>query len=454
MIDTIAAIATPPGVGALAVLRISGPRAFEIAGALATFPLEPPRTAHLVTLRSHDGEPLDQGVVTLFPDPASYTGEEMVEISTHGGHVAPRLVLDALLRAGARLARAGEFTERAWLNGKLDLLQAEAVADLVEGSSRALHAVALQHLDRGLSRRLAALRERIVGLEAQLVHHIDFPGEDDAPVSIERLAEEAGGLAEDFDALAASAPLGRLLRDGVRTVLAGSPNAGKSSLLNALVGEERAIVTEVPGTTRDRIEVGVEIEGLPFVLVDTAGLRDSDDTVERLGVRVARETIGSADLVLLCIPVGAGCGADEGAVLVGLTEAPILTVRTKADLGSQRALDPHDGGEACTIEEVRVSSLEGTGLDRLRGAMVEAVFSGVGSVDSGASVLTRERQLEGVRHAGEEVRGFADALSDGVPPEVASAHLKGAVTAVEELLGTIGTESVLDRVFSDFCIGK
>jgi len=453
LLDTIAAIATPPGVGALAVIRVSGPGAFDVVSRLTDVPRDPPRTAHVRTLRSADGEVLDQAVVTLFPGPASYTGEDMVEISTHGGRIAPHLVQNALERAGARRARPGEFTQRAWLNGKVDLVQAEAVADLVEGSSRALHRVALRQLDRGLSKRIASLRSAIVELEARMVHHIDFPEEDDAPVGLGELADEARRLASGFERLAATAPAGRLLRQGVRTVLAGRPNAGKSSLLNALVGESRAIVTDVAGTTRDRIEVSVEIDGLPFVLVDTAGLRATDDVVEREGVAMAEAAIEGADLVLYCVPVGEASLTSEAEWVRERVTAPVIGLLTKGDHAEAGGVgDSVERGDAWPW--VVTSALEGTGLDVLRDAMVRTVFSGAAVLEEGASVLTRDRQVEGVRMAAREMQDFARALESGIPPEVAAAHLKAAATATEELLGTIGAEEVLDRVFSDFCIGK
>jgi len=453
LLDTIVAIATPPGVGALAVIRVSGPRAFDLIGELADVPRHPPRIAHLRTLRTAGGEALDHAVVTLFPGPASYTGEDVVEVTTHGGRIAPHIVQDALERGGARRARPGEFTQRAWLNGKVDLVQAEAVADLVEGSSRALHRVALRQLDRGLSRRIASLRSAIVQLEARMVHHIDFPEEDDAPIGIDSLAEEARNLAAGFNRLAATAPAGRMLRQGVRTVLAGAPNAGKSSLLNALVGEPRAIVTEIAGTTRDRIEVSVEIDGLPFRLVDTAGLRPTDDVVEREGVAMAESAIAEADLVLHCTPLAEDPAAPDSERVAELSGAPVIHVATMSDRVAGAAGESR-GGRGGTASGIATSAVEGTGLDRLRAEMVGVVFSGVRELGDEASVLTRDRQVEGVREAAREMQGFAHALESGIPPEVAAAHLKAAATATEELLGTIGDEAVLDRVFSDFCIGK
>ncbi len=450
LIDTIAAISTPPGVGAIAVVRVSGPDAFAIVSALSEGQLDlstdADRRAQLVRLSDPEsGAPLDQVLATLFHAPDSYTGEDLVEISTHGGRVAPQLVLSALINQGARLARPGEFTQRAYLNGKVDLLQAEAVGDLVESGSRALHRVALHHLDRGLSGRLSELRESLVGLEATLAHHVDFPDEDDAPIPVAEIARRADLLASDFLQLAATAPLGELLREGALAVLAGRPNAGKSSLLNALVGEERAIVTDQPGTTRDRIEVAIEVEGLPFRLVDTAGLRDSSDEVERIGVEVAHRALASADIVLFCIPADEDPSEEDRAFLSTHSGCPLLLLRTCVD---------RLGPEQAATEGLAVSAESGEGLAELRAALCELVFEGHVVEGEASPVLTRERQVRGVRSAAGEIEAFGDALRSGVPPEVAAAHLKSAATATEELLGTVGIEDILDRLFSDFCVGK
>lgn len=285
--DTIAAIASAPGRGAVALVRISGGGAIPIAESLAPSLGEgwEPRLATLRTLVSpDDGRPIDRALVTVFPAPASYTGEDVVELSTHGGAMVPAAVLDAALAAGARPAEPGEFTRRAYLNGRMTLVQAESVLDLVDGRSPALHRVAMNNLESGLSARLSGFRERLVELEAWLVHHIDFPEEDDAPVPLDRIVALGRRVEGDLARIVETAPEGGLLRDGARVVLAGRPNVGKSSLFNALVGTDRAIVTGEAGTTRDAIEAEVLLGGYPFRLVDTAGLRDSEGEAERLGV--------------------------------------------------------------------------------------------------------------------------------------------------------------------------
>jgi tRNA modification GTPase len=426
---------------------------------------------------------MDRALVTAFPGPGSYTGEDVVEIHCHGGVVAPSLILQAFLDLGARQAEPGEFTRRAYLNGKMDLLQAEAVADLVNGRSRALHRVALRQLDRGLSHRIAELRAAVVELEALLAHHIDFPEEDEPPTPVATIGERAGELVSRLEALLATAPEGELLRAGAVVVLAGAPNAGKSSLFNAMAGVERALVTEIPGTTRDAVELDISISGYPFRLVDTAGLRETEEVVERMGIEVASRYLASADAVLFCRSADPADAAPDPAALEALVRTvgstPVVLVETKvegvrrtggperggpegdAESGEQRAEEagePARWGAGATVEAglptVRVSAHTGAGLDRLRSLLLELVFSGVISASEEVGLLTRERQRRGVEAARDEVRSFALALARGVPAEFAGTHLKSAVSALEEVVGEVTGEDVLDQLFRNFCVGK
>jgi len=452
-VDTIAAVATAPGPGALGVVRISGPAAAVVLRSLAPALSEDPpaRMAILVELRDpQDGEAIDQAVATRYEAPASYTGEDLVELSCHGGWLVPAMVLDACRMAGARLAEPGEFTRRAYLNGKMDLVQAEAVADLVEARSRALHRAAMGQLEQGLSNRVAELRNGIVHLEALLAHHLDFPEEDDAPVPREAIVRAARTVSEEMGELLATAPEGELLREGAVAVLAGRPNAGKSSLYNALLGEERAIVTEEAGTTRDALEASVQLGGYPFRLVDTAGLRDTDHRVEQLGVEVARRFLARADVVLLCVEAERLPGSAELAFLEDLADVPVLLVRTKADLGV--GLGVEEGSRFAGSVEVSVRS--GDGLDALRALLPELVFAGLVRTENHSPVLTRRRHTRALSAALHEVDDFAEALSGGVPAEMASTHLRSAETALEELLGVVSVDDILDVVFREFCVGK
>jgi tRNA modification GTPase len=464
--DTIVALGTPPGVAALAVIRLSGPHSWDVVRRVCPgLPTRrEPRKVTLAQARDPDtGEPLDQVLVTRFAGPGSYTGEDMAEVSCHGGWVSSSLILDACLRGGARRAEEGEFTRRAFLNGKMDLLQAEAVLDLIESRNPALHRAAVGQLHRGLSKRIEEIRQGLMDLEVLLMHHLDFPEEDDPPVPTARILDRAGEVMGMMEELLRTAPEGELLREGAATVLAGRPNSGKSSLFNALLGEERAIVTEVPGTTRDALEGVVSLGGFPFRLVDTAGLRDTREEVERLGVEVARRHLKNADLILFCVEVGRALDPREIRFLEEVMGTPVVLVGTKADLcrrgdgegGWPGGLEPGpDGGGPRVEGVVVVSAQEGTGMERLRKLLPELAFRGLVRSGAGVPLLTRRRHAAGVREALRELQAFCGALAEGLPAEVAATHLRPAETALEGLLGVIPREEILDRVFREFCIGK
>jgi tRNA modification GTPase len=443
--DTIAAIATPMGRGALAIVRMSGPRVRVLAQSLLNPVPDTARRATHCRVRDQDGTVIDDVVATLYLAPHSFTGEDLLELSTHGGLVAPTAVLAAAIRAGARQADGGEFTRRAVLNGKLDLLQAEAVGDVIDAHSSAAQQAALRQLDGGLSQRVAALRSRILDLEALLAYDVDFPEEDDGPVPRARIQATAEELIESLGALLATGDRGTLVHDGALVVLAGAPNVGKSSLFNALLGEARAIVTDVPGTTRDAIEAVLDLPGWPLRLVDTAGLRETTDLVEQLGIAASSRYLGQAAIVLACGDDAATIDAAQLA-LRGRTTAPVLTVATKGDLVSH--------GDK-TGADVVVSAHTGGGLVQLL-ALVERRLSeqhGEPAVD--APGLTRARHLAAVATAQEELRAFGVAWRDEVlPATVAAIHVRAAADALGELIGLVQVDDVLDAVFRRFCVGK
>jgi len=478
-VDTIVAVSTAPGVGAVAVVRISGPGAFDVLERLteaspgersprpsASRSVPDGRRVRVTQIHDpDDGAVVDRAVVTCFPGPASYTGEDVAEISCHGGWLIPEMVVEACVRAGARRAEPGEFTKRAYLRGKLDLVQAEAVADMISARSRALQRAAVHQLERGLSSRVAALRERLVHVEALLAHHIDFPEEDDAPVPLERVEAEAAAVAGDLGALLRTAPEGQLLQEGALAVLAGRPNAGKSALFNALLGIERAIVTPQPGTTRDALEATAELGGFPFRLVDTAGLREPGEEIERMGIEVARRYVGAADIVLLCVPTDEGPSADDVAFVESLEgSAAVVIVETKCDLEETGLEDRARRGPAGVpssaawparaARRVRASAASGEGLDELRHLLPRLVYSGLVMAQAEAPVVTRRRHAAALEVARDEVWSFGSALGAGVPAEVAAAHLRSAETALEEILGVVSVDDVLDVVFREFCVGK
>jgi len=446
--DPIAALATPPGRAALAVVRLSGEGAFGIAARIVpTFTPTPPRTAHLADFAGADGAHIDRGLYTVFPGPHSYTGEDLVEFSCHGGSVAPAGVLAALLEAGARLALPGEFTRRAVLNGRMDLLQAEAVGDLIDATAPRQARAALHHLDGGLSRRLAELRGALLDAEALLGYDIDFPGEDDGPVAPAAITARLAELQRQVARLLATAPAGERLRTGALVVLAGPPNVGKSSLFNALLGSERAIVTPAPGTTRDAIEADTTFLGWPIRLVDTAGLRESVDEAERLGVGFSRRYLEAADVVVACARMGGDPGGQGTDLPDDQRSGAVLRVLTMADL----APSPPPPLPASLIA---TSAVTGEGLDTLREAVTRAAFGAEVALGDLGPVLTRERHRIALARAQDALAAALPALSEGREAVLAAHHLREAARGLEELIGVVDVEEVLDRVFRSFCVGK
>ncbi len=445
--DTIVAIATPPGRGALAMVRLSGERAMEIAAPLLhPCPAEPRHATHS-RMRARDGTELDDVVVVWYRAPHSFTGENALEVTCHGGAVSPSLVMAALVAEGARPALPGEFTRRAVLNGRIDIIQAEAVGDVIDAGTHAAQRVALAQLDGGLSRRIGTLRDHVLELEALAAYDIDFPEEDDGPVPRDRIAAATDRLTSAIEALIATSAIGEAVRAGAVVVICGAPNVGKSSLFNALLGRRRAIVTDIPGTTRDALEAVIDADGWPIRLVDTAGLRDSSDTVERLGIEISRDYVGAADVLLVCGDDDASLAAADRAA-AELSLAPRLLLRTKCDLV--------DAARRTAVGTVRhVSAETGEGIGELLHDVAARLESSKGRLSFDAPVITRERHRVALSAARDEVRAFRDAfMADAVPPVVAAVHLREATRKLEELIGAVDVEDVLDRVFSSFCVGK
>jgi len=448
--DPIVALATPPGRSGLALIRLSGRAAFELAArVLRPFHPDPARTARRAhVVHPTTGELVDSALAACFPGPRSYTGEDLVELSTHGGLVVPAAAVAAFVAAGARPAAPGEFTRRAVLNGKLDLLQAEATADLIDAGAPAQARRALHQLDRGLSHRLDHLRAGLLELEALIAYDIDFPEEDEGPVAAERVERAWRAARDSLARLLETAPEGERLREGALLVIAGRPNAGKSSLFNALLGTERAIVTEVPGTTRDAIEAHAVLEGFPFRLVDTAGLRESDDRVERLGIEVARKYLAAADLVLFCEEGAAGGERylrERDRFLTQLA-APVVVVETKIDVADRLTARPPD--------RLRVSVVTGEGLAELKHRLAEGAFGRLLAVGDVEPVVTRARHRAALERALAEVEAFHVARERGVDAAAAATHLHAAVGALDDLIGAVTPDDVLNRVFATFCVGK
>lgn len=443
--DVIVALATPLGRSALAVVRLSGDDAFVVAAeVIDDFEPDPPRRAVMGRFADADGFEIDRGIYLTYRSPGSYTGEDTVEFMCHGGFMAPGRLVAALEAAGARTAHAGEFTRRAVLNGKMDLIQAEAVGDVIDATAPAQARAALQQLDGGLSQRLTQLRTDLVGLVALLGYDIDFPDEDDPPVSPGTMREQLDDVARQIDHLLRTAPEGERVREGAVVVLAGRPNVGKSSLFNALLGLDRAIVTEIPGTTRDAIEAGTSFLGWPVRLVDTAGLRAEAERIEQLGIDISHRYVQASDMVLLCVEADRELGADEQDFLareLPRGDFPLL-VRTKADL-TERA-----------TEGVSVSADTGAGLDKLRRIIAERVFGDRIQMADLEPMLTRERHRVALQRAMASLKHARPFLDQPGDPVLAAHHVQEAVGSLDTLIGAVDVDDVLDRIFSSFCVGK
>ena len=456
--DTIAAISTPPGPGAIGILRLSGPRAIEVAQAsfrpLNKVPLSQHRPHELVygDLLDRDGQPIDRVLCTFSRGPVSYTGEDTAEFQCHGSPMVLSLGLEALFSRGARQARAGEFTRRAFLNGKLDLAQAEAVGDLLEARSREGARHAAGQLTGALSRRIGGVYSALVDVMAHFHAVLDYPDEDIDPFRMEELSHQLSQQESALRALAGSYRRGQYIRDGVPCAIVGRPTAGKSSLLNALVGFDRAIVTNIPGTTRDTVEERAELGGVTLRLIDTAGLRDSDDPIEQLGVERSRAAMDEAALVLLVVDGTEKPTQEDADLARTIAEAgkPFILVRSKRDLAGEHA----DELEALSqgAPTVSLSARTGEGLEEL-GQAVAALFP-QGSEDKAGELITNARQAEAAGRALNCVVRANQALSDGVTPDALLTDVEEALEALGELTGQSVREDVTDRIFSKFCVGK
>jgi len=432
------------------VVRMSGERAIETARShIDPWPTRP-RELRLCTVHN-ETKVLDQAIVTFYSGPESFTGEDMVEVFTHGGHVVPASVMAALIGSGAREALPGEFTRRAVLNGKIDIVQAEAVGDLVDARSSAMQQAALYQLEGGLSTRIASVREIVLQIESMIAYDVDFPEEDDGPIPKARVLQATGTLLDSLDLLLSTIPVGQIVREGAIVVIAGEPNVGKSSLFNALLGEQRAIVTEISGTTRDAIEVLLDAGQWPIRLIDTAGLRQSADVVERLGIETSERHISHAHLIIAC---GDTQESLDKAVAIAssLSTAPIISVATKKDLWSQDQLATQ-GSRYPTDAEV--STKTGEGLELLRERMNEVLDAKYGEIAPEIPILTKSRHVQAIQRAREEIVEFRNAWTgSSLPATVAAVHLRTAAVALEGLIGAVSTDDVLERVFSSFCVGK
>jgi len=441
--DTIVAAATPPGAGGIGVVRLSGEDTESIARAMLGS-LPEPRTATHRNFRNKSAEKLDAGLVLYFPAPASFTGESVLELHGHGGPMLVSMLVDAAIELGARLAEPGEFTKRAFLNGKLDLAQAEAVADLIGSGTKQAARAALRSLSGTFSAAVNALAEQLVRLRMHVEAAIDFPEEEIDFLADDALLQRVKECGDAFTALLERAEVGRILRDGYRAVIIGKPNAGKSSLLNRLSGEEAAIVTEVAGTTRDVLREQINIDGLAVELVDTAGLRDDPDRIEEEGIRRAREAMKSADTVLWIQDATAAEQTDIGEeVAEGVT---VTLVRNKIDLTDEPPGPGKDDGS-----QINLSAKTGAGIDALHDRLRE--LAGYKNLGEGA-FTARKRHIDALNRAAGHFSAGRKALDESRAGELLAEELRLAQEALGEITGAVSSDDLLGRIFADFCIGK
>ncbi|MGI9860641.1 tRNA uridine-5-carboxymethylaminomethyl(34) synthesis GTPase MnmE [Moorella naiadis] len=455
--DTIAALATPPGEGGIGIIRLSGSQAVAIAGKI----FNPRQGPGLAASRSHflrlgliqdpdTGETIDEVLISVMYGPHSYTAEDVVEINCHGGALATARVLQLVLRQGARLAEPGEFTRRAFLNGRLDLAQAEAVLEVIRArSSQGLQA-AMAHLQGQLSGKIKELSTGLTGILAAFEASMDFP-EEVGPVDQEKLQELRQILA-GVEKLLASWEEGRLLSEGLRIAIVGRPNVGKSSLLNALLNQERAIVSNIPGTTRDTIEETLQLGGFTCRLIDTAGLRETADTLESIGVARSKQAIEAADLVLMVIDLQDGIQAEDRRILATVKNKQVIITGNKRDLAG----DNCEGLAAFAGDNpyVAISALTGVGLNELAQRIRELVLGGRVSRQADEPLIMKVRHRDALERCREHLQSASAAWEKGLPEDLIAVDLWAAVNYLGEITGSTAREDLLDRIFSDFCIGK
>jgi tRNA modification GTPase len=451
--DTIAAIATPLGEGGLAVVRVSGARAFAVAdqcfvpaGKSSLKPSAAPTHTIQFGKIVRDENVIDEVLLAVLRAPRTFTREDTVEISCHGGLLPAKLVLDTLLARGARLAEPGEFTKRAFLNGRLDLAQAEAVADLIHSRTELALAAANEQLAGKLSRRINRLRDDLMLALTHVEAHIDFPDEDISPDTKDALLRRLEDGIAFMDELLRTANEGQILRRGIRAAIVGRPNAGKSSLLNQLLGRERAIVSHIPGTTRDTIEETANIRGLPVIFIDTAGLREAHDEIEAEGVRRSRESLAHAEFILHVLDAGEALTAADGNYFAEFAGKKRILVRNKTDLPVKLELPPEFG-------IVDVSCVSGQGIEALKDAIKNLIWAGEIRAEM-LQVAINSRHQDALNRARTAARRAADALRADATLELVAMDLRIAANAAGEIVGKTTTEDLLDSIFSAFCIGK
>ncbi len=457
--DTIAALATVPGEGAISCIRVSGPDTLCVCDKIFkgkhTPSMARDRSVLLGDISDTGGNAIDQVLLTIMRGPKSLTGEDVVEITCHGGYIAPRLVLRRLVEEGIRPADPGEFTRRAFLNGKMDLAQAEAVCEIVRASSEKAHRVALRQLKGDLSERLEGAENRLLDLLTLLEANIDFPDEDIESIEMDRVESGLGQVCEELEVLLEAHRRGQYLKDGLNMVIVGRPNVGKSSIFNRLVEKDRVIVSDYPGTTRDVVDGLVRVNGLMLRIHDTAGIRSAGNPIEEEAVRRTREAVDGADLTLVVIDSSAPLSGEDREILAEAGTGSCLVAANKTDLpekADMAGLESAGTGAAESTEPVRISALKGWGFDELLESMKQLAYTKTGTLNY--EIIVSERHAAGLKTALESLSRARQAAGDRISPEFIASDLRHALDCLGEVTGRQVSTKVLDEIFSRFCIGK
>lgn len=455
--DTIAALATPPGEGGISVIRLSGPESLRIAGSLFINGRKQKqkqfkdRYFHYGFIRDKENNIVDEVLLVYMKAPRTYTREDVVEIHCHGGMIPVRRITELVLEEGARLALPGEFTKRAFLNGRIDLAQAEAVMDLISSKSEEAARASVGQMEGVLSEKIRTTREDLLGLLAHIEVTVDYPEEDIEDMMAGRVKERVNDIRRECRMLLESAHQGRLVREGIKTVIIGKPNVGKSSLLNALVRENRAIVTDIPGTTRDVIEEYVNIRGVLVRILDTAGIRETMDQVEKIGVERSKELTREADLILILLDASNPLEKEDREILDWLKDRKVLILLNKTD--RPPAVSEEDIRCITDKRVIKTSMLDGTGLDQVEDFIYDLVYSG-GLGSRSTVMITNNRHKQALIRADQHLAEALKALDASMPLDMVSIDIRNAWEAMGEITGESLTENLVDRIFAEFCLGK
>ncbi|MBZ4646145.1 MAG: tRNA modification GTPase [Petroclostridium sp.] len=459
MNDTIAAISTAPGIGGIGIIRVSGKDAVTIVDKI----FKSPKGKKLSNVKSHTihyghivkvgtSQNIDEVLVSVMREPHTFTKEDIVEINCHGGIVSTRNVLEQVLNAGARLADPGEFTKRAFLNGRIDLVQAEAIIDIINSKTNIGLESAMDQLDGSLSGKIFDIRKKLINIAAHLQAAVDFPEDDIDELSEDKLIESLNLVLQEINHLIETADMGKIIREGLSTVIVGKPNAGKSSLLNALVRENRAIVTEIPGTTRDVIEEYINIKGVPLKVVDTAGIRETDDIVERIGVEKSKEFINKADLIILILDGSEELNENDKNIIKLVLDKKVIVLINKVDLETKIEYNYiQDLFKEHPI--INISVKTGTGLEDLENTIKDMFFGGKISIKEDV-IVTNVRHKDSLIKARQSLNEAINAIEIGMPVDMVSIDIKNAIESLGEIVGLTVSEEIVDQIFREFCLGK